>query len=83
MNKNIELPLPHFDGQILNKGVCCTSVLYLFEEFVGLKSKMYSFFIDGSSEDKRAKGMNKTVVATSHVEYKDIKLSKIQVKIIQ
>ena len=42
------------------------------EEFVGLKSKMYSFLVDDSSEHRNAKGMNKDVVATiSYDEYKD------------
>ena len=46
------------------------------EEFVGLKPKMYSFLVDDSSEHKKAKGVNKTVVATiSHGEYKDILLN--------
>ena len=38
--------------------------------FVGLKPKMYSFLVDDSSEHKKAKDMNKNVVA-SHNEYKD------------
>ena len=47
------------------------------EEFVGLKPKMYSFFVDDNSEHKQAKGMNKNVVATvSHNEYKDVLLNK-------
>ena len=46
------------------------------EEFVGLKPKMYSFFVDDNSEHKQAKGMNKNFVATvSHNEYKDVLLS--------
>ena len=46
------------------------------EEFVGLKPKMYSFLVDDSSEHKKAKGVNKTVVATiSHGEYEDILLN--------
>ena len=44
------------------------------EEFVGLKSKMYSFLVDDNSEHKKAKGVNRNVVATiSHNEYKDVK----------
>ena len=40
------------------------------EEFVGLKPKMYSSLVDDNSEHKKAKGVNKNVVATiSHIEY--------------
>ena len=47
------------------------------EEFVGVKPKMYSFFVDDNSEHKQAKGMNKNVVATvSRNEYKDVLLNK-------
>ena len=46
------------------------------EEFVGLKRKMYSFLGD-NIEHKKAKGMNKNVVATiSHNEYKYVLLKK-------
>ena len=31
------------------------------KEFVGLKPKMYTFFVDGNSEHKRKKGVNKNV----------------------
>ena len=47
------------------------------KKFVGLKRKMYSFLIDDISEHKKAKGVNKSVVATiSHGEYKDVLLNK-------
>ena len=47
------------------------------KKFVGLKPKMYSFLIDNISEHKKAKGVNKNVVATiSHREYKDVLLNK-------
>ena len=47
------------------------------KKFVGLKRKMYSFLIDDISEHKKAKGVNKNVVATiSHGEYKDVLLNK-------
>ena len=47
------------------------------KKFVGLKRKMYSFLIDDISEHKKAKGVNKNVVATiSHREYKDVLLNK-------
>ena len=47
------------------------------EEFFGLKSKMYSYLVDDNSEDKKAKSVNKNVVATmSHNEYKDVLLNK-------
>ena len=43
------------------------------EEFVGLKSKMYSYLADDNTEHKKAKGVNKNVVATiSHNKYKDV-----------
>ena len=46
-------------------------------EFVGLKPKMYSVLLDDSSEHKKAKGVNKNVVATrSHGEYKNVLLNK-------
>ena len=47
------------------------------EEFVGLKPKMYSFLVDDNSEHKKAKGVNRNVVATiSHSEYKNVLLNK-------
>ena len=47
------------------------------EEFVGLKPKMYSFLLD-NSEHRKAKGVNKKIIATiSHNEYKDVLLSNI------
>ena len=47
--------------------------LVAIEEFVGLKTKMYSFLVDDNSEHKKAKGVNRNVVATiSHNEYKDV-----------
>ena len=46
------------------------------EEFFGLKTKMYSILVDDSNEHKKAKGINKNVVATiSHNEYKDVLLN--------
>ena len=46
------------------------------EEFVRMKPKMYSFLAD-NSEHKKAKGLNRNVVATiSHNEYKDVLLNK-------
>ena len=45
------------------------------EEFVGLKTKMYSFLVD-RSEHKKAKSVNRNVVATiSHNEYEDALLN--------
>ena len=38
------------------------------EEFVGLKAKMYSFLVDDNCEDKKAKNVNRNVVATIHTE---------------
>ena len=47
------------------------------EEFVGLKPKMYSHLVNDNSEHKRAKGVNRNVVATiSDNEYKDVLLNK-------
>ena len=45
------------------------------EEFVGLKPKTYTFLVD-NNEHKKAKGVNKNVVATiNHNEYKDVLLN--------
>ena len=39
------------------------------KKFVGWKSKIYSFWIDHSSDHKKAKNVNKNIVATiSHNE---------------
>ena len=47
------------------------------EEFVGLNSKTYSLLVNDKSEYKRAKGVNKNVVATvSHYGCKDHSLSQ-------
>ena len=47
------------------------------ENFVGLKPKMHSFFVDDNSEHKKVKGMNKNNLATiGHNEYKDVLLNK-------
>ena len=46
------------------------------EEFVGLKPEMYWYLVDDNSEHKRAKAVNRNVVATiSHNEYKDVLLN--------
>ena len=46
------------------------------EKFVGLKPKVYSFLVDDNSEHKKAKGMNRNVVAAiTHIEYKDVLLN--------
>ena len=40
------------------------------KEFVELKPKMYSFLVDDNSEYKKAKSVNRNVVATTnHKEY--------------
>ena len=45
------------------------------KDFFGLKPKMYSFLVDNSSEHKKAKGVNRNVVATIiHKEYKAVLL---------
>ena len=47
------------------------------EEFAWLKPKMYSYLADGNSQHKKAKGVNRNVVAaTIHNEYKDVLLNK-------
>ena len=47
------------------------------EECVGLKPKMYSFLVDDNSEHKKAKGVNRNIVATiRHNEYKNVLLEK-------
>ena len=33
------------------------------KEFVGLKPKMYSYLVDGNCEHKKAKGVNRNIVA--------------------
>ena len=49
---------------------------FAIEEFVGLKPNMYSFLVNDSTEHKKVKGINKSVVATiNHGEYKDILLN--------
>ena len=46
------------------------------EEVVGLKPKMYSFFVD-NNEHKKVKGVNRNIVTTvRHIEYKDVILNK-------
>ena len=50
------------------------------EEFVGLKPNMYLFLVD-NSEHKKAKGVDKNVVATiTHNEYKDVLLNNKCIK---
>ena len=46
------------------------------KEMFRLKPEMYSFSVEGSIEHRKAKGINKNVVATiSHDEYKDLLLN--------
>ena len=46
------------------------------EEFVRLKQKMYLFLVDDRNEHKKAKCLNKNVVARiSHSEYRDVLLN--------
>ena len=46
------------------------------KECVGLKPQMYSFLVNDSSEQKKAKAVNKNVVTTiSHDECKDVLLN--------
>ena len=47
------------------------------EEFVGLKPKTYLYLVNDNSEDKKAKDVNRNVVAKiSHFECKDVLLNK-------
>ena len=47
------------------------------EGFVGLEPKMYSYLVNDNSEHKKAKDVNRNVVATiSHNEYKNVLLNK-------
>ena len=46
------------------------------EEFVGMKIKIYSLLVDDNSEHKKAKGLNRQVVATIiHNKYNDVLLN--------
>ena len=46
------------------------------EEFIRVKTKMYSFLVDDNCEHKKAKGVNRILVATiSHNEFKDVLLN--------
>ena len=48
----------------------------VIEEFVRLTPKMFSFLVDGNSEHRKAKGMNRNVFAIiSQNEYKDVLLN--------
>ena len=45
----------------------------VIEEFVGFNANMYSFLVDNNSKHKKAKGVDRNVVATiSDNEYEDI-----------
>ena len=45
----------------------------VIEECVGLKPKLCSFLVDENSEYKKAKSLNRNVVASiSHIWYKDV-----------
>ena len=47
------------------------------EEFVELKPNMYSYFVNDNSEHKKAKDVNRNVIAAiSHNEYKNVLLNK-------
>ena len=48
----------------------------VIEEFAGLKPNMYSYLLDNISAPKKAKDVNRNIVATiSHNEYKDVLLN--------
>ena len=45
----------------------------VIEEFFGLKPKMYLYLLNDNSEYKKAKDVNRNIVATiNHNEYKDV-----------
>ena len=47
------------------------------EESVGLKPNMYLYLISNDSEHKKAKGVNKNIIAKiSHKKHKDVLLNK-------
>ena len=47
------------------------------EEFFGLKSKIYSYLVNDNGEHKKAKDVNRNVVAKiSHNKYEDVFLNK-------
>ena len=52
----------------------------VFEEFVGLRPKMYAFIVD-NCKYKKEKGVNKNIISTiTHKEYKDVLLNNKCVK---
>ena len=56
------------------KGETATAAI---EEFVGLKSKMYSHWVDENSEHEKAKRVNRNVVVTIiYNEYNNVLLNK-------
>ena len=48
-------------------------------KFVGLREKIYSYLIDDSSKDKKAKGTRKCVIKKTNLNLKIIKLFKTNV----
>ena len=56
---------------------------FAIKELVGLNPKMCSFVVDDSSDHKKAKSVNKNVVATiSHDKYKDVLLNNKSLELI-
>ena len=52
------------------------------EEFVELKSKIYSYLVNDNSDNKTGKGVNRNVIATiSHNKYKNVLLNKKSLRI--
>ena len=52
----------------------------VFEEFVGLRPKMYAFIVD-NCKYKKEKGVNKNIISTiTHKEYKDVLLNNKCIK---
>ena len=46
------------------------------EEFVGLKPKMYLHLVNDNTEHKKAKGVNRNIVATISRNHKNVLLNK-------
>ena len=48
---------------------------FAIEEFFELKPKMYSYLVDGNREQKKTKGINKSI-SINHNEYQDVLFNK-------
>ena len=76
---NYSTKLKYYDcsNKLVVVGMTDETASVAIEEFFRLKPKVYSYLVDDNSEHKKAKDVNKNVVATiSHIEYKDALLNK-------